>query len=94
MKDWARLHGYARAAFTRAVKTHFGCSAGVLLRAHRLAAVERILREENVKLYDVARRVGLRDAKALNHLVKAQVGLPPRAWREQLQAERRARTEG
>lgn len=83
---WARLHGYTRAAFTRAVQVHYGRTPGALLRIHRLERARRILTTENVKFHEVALRVGLPNAGALNHLVKASLGFPPSQWKDRLRA--------
>lgn len=64
-------------------KAAFGMGASEYIRALRLGEAERLLKETDLPVYEIAARVGIEDANYLAKLLKQRTGLTPKQLRSE-----------
>lgn len=73
--------GMSRSVFANSFRDTVGCTVGVYLQNWRMAVAQRLLRQGQ-SLQHVADAVGYASETAFSRAFRAQVGMPPRQWRE------------
>ena len=71
----------SRSVFANSFRDTVGCTPGVYLQNWRMAIAQRLLRQGQ-SLLQVADAVGYSSETAFSRAFRAQVGIPPRQWRE------------
>jgi AraC family transcriptional regulator len=88
--ELAREAGVHPVSLLRAFRVHFGTSPGAFVRARRVSwAAERLLREPNLRVTEVALAAGFYDHSHFARVFKALLGSSPVAYRQARQSKRR-----
>jgi AraC-like DNA-binding protein len=83
LKELAARAGLSVSRFCEVFHEHFGSGAHEYLLQHRLQQAAYLLRDQNMAVKEVARRVGYRDAYAFSKLFKKRYRANPTAFRRQ-----------
>lgn len=81
LEDLGALCGMSRSVFANSFRDTVGCTPGVYLQNWRIAIAQRLLRQGQ-SLQQVSDAVGYGSETAFSRAFRAQVGMPPRQWRE------------
>ena len=76
--------GCSHAHLARAFRGTMGCSVVAHVRQRRLTRATHLLRASSLPIAEIARQVGVPDLHAFNKLMRRELGLAPRRWRENL----------
>jgi DNA-binding response OmpR family regulator len=87
LAEIARAAGTYRERLNVVFRQQLGCSVFDYVRAQRGARAERLLRETEMDVNDVAALVGFRNARNFSTAFKERTGLAPGAWRRQAREE-------
>ena len=79
--DLAKLAGMSRATFARRFDAAVGTSPAAFLQRLRLEAAERLLKESDASIAEVARAVGYQSEFSFSRAFKRHTGVPPSAAR-------------
>lgn len=83
LKQLAARAGLSISRFCEVFHQHFGSGAHEYLLQHRLQQAAYLLRDQNMAIKEVARRVGYRDAYGFSKLFKKRFRVNPTAFRRQ-----------
>lgn len=81
LEELGALCVMSRSVFANSFRDTVGCTPGVYLQNWRMAIAQRLLRQGQ-SLLQVADAVGYSSETAFSRAFRAQVGIPPRQWRE------------
>ncbi|MFK3737713.1 helix-turn-helix domain-containing protein [Massilia sp. TN1-12] len=81
LADIARAAGTYRERLNAVFRQRLGCSVFDYVRERRFARAERLLRETEMDVNDVADAVGYRNARNFSTAFRERTGLAPGAWR-------------
>lgn len=89
LADIARAAGTYRERLNAVFRQRLGCSVFDYVRERRFERAERLLRESEMDVNDVAGTVGYRNARNFSTAFKERTGLAPGAWRRRVRDEGR-----
>lgn len=81
LEELGAVCGMSRSVFANSLRDTVGCTRGVYLQHWRIAIAQRLLRQGK-SLHQVTDAVGYGSETAFSRAFRAQVGMPPRQWRE------------
>jgi AraC-like DNA-binding protein len=84
LKDVAGAVGYSPSYVSRLFASHLGCSVSEHLRELRMEAAKSMLERSEASISEIGRWLGYRDPANFTHAFTRAVGMPPKAFREQL----------
>jgi CheY-like chemotaxis protein/AraC-like DNA-binding protein len=84
LADIARAAGTYRERLNAVFRRHLGCSVFDYVRERRFERAERLLRETDMDVNDVAGTIGYRNARNFSTAFKERTGLAPGTWRKRV----------
>nr|WP_314543970.1 DNA-binding response regulator [uncultured Massilia sp.] len=87
LADIARAVGTYRERLNAVFRQRLGCSVFDYVRERRFERAERLLRETEMDVNDVAGTVGYRNARNFSTAFKERTGLAPGAWRRRARGQ-------
>ena len=95
LDELAQEVGVHPSHLTRSFRKRFGCSVGDYVRRLRVAAVLRLLPDEDRTLAEIAVEAGFSDQSHMGRVLRKETGTTPAQWRARLaRARRSARSRG
>lgn len=76
--------GCSHAHLARTFRATMSCSVVAHVRQRRLTRATHLLRASSLPIAEIARQIGVPDLHAFNKLMRRELGLAPRHWRENL----------
>jgi AraC family transcriptional activator of pobA len=81
LRDLAKQLGYQQDHLNRLLKVECGLTLGQLQAKARLEQAQRLLRDRELPVAEVAQRIGMLDNNYFARWFKQQTGMTPTAWR-------------
>jgi AraC-like DNA-binding protein len=81
LEELGEVCGMSRSVFANTFRDTVGCTPGAYLQNWRISVAQGLLRQGR-SLQQIASEVGYGSETAFSRAFRAQVGMPPRQWRE------------